>query len=239
MPLSVPLVLDPGSTPGRLYTVHLHRTFWRGDALAEPRTGDHLAKLEADARLGLRLVSECVAAELADAAVEVIQQFVGAEAVARVLCDAEPCAAVAARYKRDADEDREAEDARDWAATQLPHQAVHLAARTPGPRSGTTRAEDLLAAVLAAQPQRAGSTPDTIVLQVGELAELFARVRGDSLFHDLTPAEVRTEMHRLIQQSCTPHPTERQSQNTADGDLGLTAELDAPATAETKEQQEQ
>lgn len=123
MPLSVPLLLVPGE-PERYYTVHLHRV--RSDADAGPLTGYHLTELEVKAQRGLRMVFECIAAGL-EAAVEVTENSDGsAEAVARVLCTEDECAAVAEHYRRDADEDVEAEAARAWAATQLLGQAVQL-----------------------------------------------------------------------------------------------------------------
>ncbi|MGW9439621.1 hypothetical protein [Streptomyces sp. NPDC055607] len=126
MPLSVPLVLAPGE-PGRHYTVHLHRARWDVDMFSAGITAGHLSALETNVRKALRLVSECVAAELAHADVESVKNADGsAEAVARVLCTEEVCAAVAERYLRDADEDVEAESARTWAATKLPDHTVEL-----------------------------------------------------------------------------------------------------------------
>ncbi|MGA5578363.1 hypothetical protein ACPCK9_26510 [Streptomyces koyangensis] len=124
MPLSVPLLLVPGE-PERHYTVHTHRTRRDGARLAEHGNRGVSALMEA-AREGLRFVSECVAAELADADVAVIQHPDGVEAVACVPCDSDVCAAAAEQYHRDADEDVEAEIARAWAATQLQDQTVEL-----------------------------------------------------------------------------------------------------------------
>ncbi|WDN56364.1 hypothetical protein [Streptomyces clavuligerus] len=78
---------------------------------------DQLAALEASARSGLRLVPECVTAQQPGADVELVQHPDGsADAVARVVCDSEFCAAVAQRCTRDAGEDVEAEATRVWAA---------------------------------------------------------------------------------------------------------------------------
>ncbi|MDH6129410.1 ATP-binding protein [Kitasatospora sp. GP82] len=126
MPLSVPLVLRPGY-PDRYFTVHVHRVRWSVPNVSPVLTPDHLAQLEDNARRGLRMVSECVAAELTDADIEVTEHPTGgADAVARVLCDSDVCAAVAEQYRRDADEDVEAEAARAWAATQLQGQTMEL-----------------------------------------------------------------------------------------------------------------
>lgn len=128
MPLSVPLLLVPGD-PDRYYTVHTQRARWDDAKLAQHGTRGVSALMEA-AREGLRYVSECIAAELADADVTVIQHPDGsAEAVARVLCTEDSCTAFAERYHRDADEDIEAEAARKWAATKLQDQTVELLRR--------------------------------------------------------------------------------------------------------------
>ncbi|MFF2331981.1 hypothetical protein ACFVVE_39295, partial [Streptomyces sp. NPDC058103] len=110
MPLNVPLSV-PGE-PNRRYTVHLHRTRWSwtgGGTVRQRITGHHSpAELETGARNGLRMVSECIAAELTAADVELTENPDGsAEAVARVLCTEDVCAAVAEQYRRDADEDLE------------------------------------------------------------------------------------------------------------------------------------
>ncbi|WP_052433030.1 hypothetical protein [Streptacidiphilus carbonis] len=228
MPLSVPLVLDPGE-PGRFYTVHVHRVRWSTDMISGPLTADHLAAmysgqltadhlaaLEANARKGLRLVSECVAAELADAGVEVIEHHGGAEAVARVLCDSEVCAAVAERYRRDAEEDVEAEAARAWAATKLPGQSVELLClrgelERTSPGKAVQGAKDMLAALLAAQQERTGGATDRVVLMVDEAADLF---RAAGLFEDQSPEGVRRELDRLIRQNRVPYPIEPAADST-------------------------
>lgn len=218
MPLSVPLVLDPGYTPDRFYTVHVDRVRWSVGNVSVPLTADHLAELAANARRGLRLVSECVAAELLDADVEVIQHPIGAEAVARVLCDSETCADVAERYRRDASEDIEAEAARAWAAGQLPGQDVQLF-RHPDesalsvPRGTTTSAAELLTALAAVQRQRRGGSPDAIVVMVDEMAEVAARVRDNSLLPGQSPDEVRAEIRRLL---ATGRMSEREPLRRAD-----------------------
>ncbi|WP_331718749.1 hypothetical protein [Streptomyces sp. NBC_00212] len=207
MPLSVPLLLVPGE-PDRHYTVHLHRVRWDADAVSGPLTADHLALLEADARQGLRLVAECVAAELADADVHVAQYPDGsAEAVARVLCTEDECAAVADRYRRDADEDIEAEAARTWAATQLQDQTVELL-NLRGELEKTTpgkTAADLLAAALAAQQERTGGSTDHVVLLLDEAAYL---ARESGLLPDGTPEGAREQIERMIRQGRKPHPVE-------------------------------
>ncbi|PJE97128.1 hypothetical protein CUT44_14190 [Streptomyces carminius] len=160
MPLSVPLLLVPGE-PDRHYTVHLHRV--RSDADAGPLTAYHLTELEVKAQQGLRMVSECIAAELEAADVEVTEHPDGsAEAVARVLCTEDDCAAVAERYRRDTDEDVEAEAARKWAATQLQDQTVELLqlrAELEKTTPGKT-ATDMLAVLLAVQQERTGGQGD-------------------------------------------------------------------------------
>ncbi|MET9562510.1 hypothetical protein [Streptomyces tauricus] len=92
MPLSVPLLVVPGE-PDRHYTVHVYRVGWSVPNVSVLLTDDDLARLEDNARRCLRAVSECIAAELSDADVEVIKHPVGVEAVARVLCDSDVCAA--------------------------------------------------------------------------------------------------------------------------------------------------
>lgn len=174
MPLSVPLVLDPG----RFYTVHLHRVCWDAARLG----GLPLAALEETAREGLRWVSECIPAELVDADVAVTEYPDGsAEAVARVLCDSEVCAAVAENFRRDPSDEAEAEAARVWAAGQLPGQEVQLFRRPaelaqPVP-STILAAADMLAALLTAQQQRTGGSTDTVVLFEDELAARRRRAR--------------------------------------------------------------
>ncbi|MFI0901771.1 hypothetical protein [Streptomyces sp. NPDC020983] len=210
MPLSVPLVLDPGH-PGRFYTVHLHRAGWDADMFSVPLTAEHLAALEANASKGLTMVSECVAAELAEPDVEVTRRPDGsAEAVARVLCDSEACAAVAERYRRDADAEIEAEAARVWAAGQFPGHDVQLfrhPAELAQPVPSTILAgADMLAALLTSQRQRTGGQADTVVLFEDELAALAAGVRANTVLPGLTPDEAKAEISRLLRQSRTPYP---------------------------------
>ncbi|MEU9535854.1 hypothetical protein AB0D00_26545 [Streptomyces sp. NPDC048213] len=200
MPLSVPLLLVPGE-PDRHYTVHTQRVRWDGAQLAEHGNRGVSALTEA-AREGLRYV-ECVAAELADADVEVIQHPDGAEAVARVLCTEDECAAVAEQYHRDAYEDVEAEAARAWAATWLQNQTVELLRlreefEKPTHAKTPASAKDMLAAVLAVQQERTGGSTDRIVLMLDEAAFL---LRDNGLFTDRSREEVRREMDRLIRQN--------------------------------------
>ncbi|MFJ6889873.1 hypothetical protein ACIQRC_34205 [Streptomyces californicus] len=208
MPLSVPLLLVPGE-PDRFYTVHVHRVGWSAPNVSVPLTPDNLARLEDNARRCLRFVSECIAAELADADVEVIEHPIGAEAVARVLCDSQECAAVAEQYHRDADEDVEAEAARKWAATQLQDQTVELLrlrADSEKISSGKTAGsvKELLAAVLAVQQKRTGGSTDHVMLMVDEAASL-ARESG---LIEGTQERAREEVARLIRQGRKPFPTE-------------------------------
>ncbi|MEV4868587.1 hypothetical protein [Streptomyces syringium] len=200
MALSIPLLLVPGE-PDRPYTVHTHRVRWEDARLAEHGTRGVAALMDA-ARAGLRMVSDCIAAELADADIAVIQHPDGAEAVARVLCDAESCAAVAARYHRDADEDIEAETARAWAAEKLGHSHVHVLSLREEERTmpGKTPAN-----LLAAQPERTGGLSDRVVPMLDEAAHLF---RESGLFHDRTPEGVREEIDRLIRTGRKPYPVE-------------------------------
>ena len=192
MPLSVPLHLVPGE-PDRHYTVHVHRVRWNADAVPGPLSADSLAPLEANARKGLRMVSECIAAELADADVNAVGYPDGsAEAVARALCTEDVCAAVAEQYHRDVDEDVEAEAARQWAATQLRDQTVELLKlraefekTTPG--KTVASAKDMLAAVLAVQHERTGGATDRIVLMLDEAAHLLRDNSHFSHFTDLYP----------------------------------------------------
>ncbi|MFB6840247.1 hypothetical protein [Streptomyces sp. NPDC056361] len=194
MPLSVPLFLVPGE-PNRHYTVHLHRGRWDVDAFSVEISEGHLTALAANVRKGLNLVSECVAAELADADVEVFKNPDGsAEAVARVLCTEEVCAAVAEQYRRDADEDVEAEAARAWAASQLQGQAVELLKL----RDQSDLLPSVLAAALAVQPERTGGATDRIVLMLDEAAQL---LRDNGLFTDRSPQGVRREIDRLVRQN--------------------------------------
>lgn len=207
MPLNVPLLLVPGE-PNRRYTVHLHRTRWRitgGGPVRQRVTARYSpAELEAGARNGLRMVSECIAAELTDADVELTENPDGsAEAVARVLCTEDDCAAVAQQYRRDADEDIEAEAARAWAAAHLQDQTVELLAvrdqvekATPGKTSA-----GMLAALLAVQQERTGGSTDRIVLMVDEAAHL---LRDNELFTDRSPQGVRQEIERLVRQNRMP-----------------------------------
>ncbi|MDG9728463.1 hypothetical protein [Streptomyces sp. DH41] len=207
MPLSVPLLLVPGE-PDRHYTVHLHRVRWSVGSVSRQLTADHLAELRANAERCLRMVSECIAAELSEADVEVTENPDGsAEAVARVLCTEDECAAVAERYHRDADEDVEAEAARKWAATQLQDQTVELlqlCAELEKTTPGKT-ATDMLAALLAVQQERTGGQGDRVVLWLDEAADLF---RESGLFPDRTPEAVRAEMERLIRTGRRPYPVE-------------------------------
>ncbi|MFE3601350.1 hypothetical protein [Streptomyces sp. NPDC059142] len=207
MPLSVPLLLVPGH-PDRFYTVHVHRARWDADAVTGPLAADPLAPLEDSAREGLRMVSECIAAELADAEVKSVGYPDGsAEAVARVLCDSQECAAVAEQYRRDADEEIEAEAARAWAATKLQGKTVELLClraelerTTPGKRPA-----GMLAAVLAVQQERTGGATDRVTLTLDEAAHL---LRENDLFHDQSPEGVRREIDRLIRQNRAPYPTD-------------------------------
>ncbi|MEV6147054.1 hypothetical protein [Streptomyces sp. NPDC051992] len=208
MPLSVPLLLVPGE-PDRHYTVHTQRARWDDAKLAEHGTRGVSALMDA-AREGLRFVSECVAAELADADVVVIEHPDGAEAVARVLCTEDICAAVAEQYRRDADEDVEAEAARKWAATQLQDQSVELLRLSAelerfAPGKTVSSAKDMLAAVLAVQQERTGGSTDRVVLMLDEAAFL---ARESGLLSDGTPEGAREEIARLIRQGRKPYPTE-------------------------------
>lgn len=215
MPLSVPLVLDPGYTPGRFYSVHVHRVTWGADTVSVPFTDDHLQVLAANAGKGLRMVSACIAAELTDADVQVIAHSTGADAVARVLCDSETCASVAERYQRDGSEDVEAELARVWAAGQLPGQDVQLF-RHPAELAqavSVAATADMLTALLAVQQQRQGRSPNTIVVMADEMAEFAARVRHNSLLPDQSPDQVRAEIRRLM---ATARMPERESLRIAD-----------------------
>ncbi|MFD8415487.1 hypothetical protein ACFV2Q_27620 [Streptomyces sp. NPDC059650] len=206
MPLNVPLAVL--GEPNRRYTVHLHRVRWSwagGSSARERITAYHSpAKLETGARNGLRMVSECIAAELADADVEVSENPDGsAEAVARVLCTEDTCAAVAEQYRRDADEDIEAEAARAWAAARLQDQTVELLKlrdQVEKATPGKTPA-DMLAALLAVQQERTGGSTDRIVLMVDEAAHLF---RDNELFTDRSPAGLRREIERLVRQNRKP-----------------------------------
>ncbi|WP_455355908.1 hypothetical protein [Streptomyces sp. SYSU K217416] len=226
MPLSVPLLLVPGE-PDRHYTVHLHRVRWSVGSVSRTLTADHLAELGANAQRCLRMVSECIAAELSGADVEVTENPDGsAEAVARVLCTEDACAAVAEQYHRDADEDVEAEAAREWAAGKLVDQDVQLLRlreelQRPMHGKTTTSAADMLSALLADQQERTGGSPDTVVLWADEMTEVAARVRENTLFPDQTPDEVREEIERLIRTGRTPYPIERRYGKTAPWDLGL------------------
>ncbi|MFC7885277.1 hypothetical protein ACFUVV_25875 [Streptomyces sp. NPDC057376] len=226
MPLSVPLLLVPGE-PDRHYTVHLHRVRWSVGAVSAPLTAEHLKELEANAQRGLRMVSECIAAELEDADVEVTENLDGsAEVVARVLCAEDDCAAVAERYRRNADEDVEAEAARKWAATKLQDHTVQLLKlrdeleRTTPSKTAT----DMLAALLAVQQERTGGQADRVVLWLDEAADLF---RESGLFPDQTPEGVRTEIERLIRTGRKPYPTEDEG---AERNLHRVTDLDRAAS---------
>ncbi|CAM5373415.1 FtsK gamma domain-containing protein OS=Streptomyces fumanus OX=67302 GN=GCM10018772_70630 PE=4 SV=1 [Streptomyces fumanus] len=209
MSLSVPL-LAPGD-PAHRYTVHLHRVRWSVGAVSVPLTADRLTALRENAQGLLRMVSACVAAELAEPDVEVTEHPDGsAEAVARVLCTEDDCAAVAERYRRDADEDVEAEAAQNWAATKLQDQTVELLRlraelekTTPGKTAAS--ATDMLAALLSVQQERTGGQGDRIVLTLDEAADLF---RMSGLFPDQTPQAARAEMERLIRTGRKPYPVE-------------------------------
>ncbi|MFI9214276.1 hypothetical protein ACIGW7_39875 [Streptomyces sp. NPDC053253] len=226
MPLNVPLLLVPGE-PNRHYTVHLHRVRWSwtgGSTVRQRVTAHHSpAELETGARNGLRMVSECVAAELADADVEVTENPDGsAEAVARVLCTEDMCAAVAEQYRRDADEDVEAEAARVWASARLQGQSVELL-KLRGQVEKTTPGKtlpDLLAGVLAAQQERTGGDADRVVLVLDEFAHL---AREGGLFPDLTADETAAQIERLIRQGRRPYPL-----GTAGGDGKSSVELSVP-----------
>lgn len=229
MPLSVPLLLVPGE-PERHYTVHLHRVRWDANAIHGALTSDLLAPLKAEAREGLRFVSECVAAELADPDVHAVAYPDGsAVAVARVLCTEDECAAIADQYRRDADEDVEAEAARKWAATQIQDQTVELLnlrselERTRPGKSivSVVSAKDMLAAVLAVQQERTGGSTDHVVLMLDEAAHL---LRENDLFTDRSPEGVRKELDRLIRQNRAPYVTERRWGKTAPWDLGVMPE---------------
>ncbi|MGA5599000.1 hypothetical protein ACPCSE_32690 [Streptomyces cellulosae] len=226
MPLSVPLLLVPGE-PDRHYTVHLHRVRWSVGAVSVPLTAEHLKELEANAQRGLRMVSECIAAELEDADVEVTENPDGsAEAVARVLCAEDDCAAVAERYRRDADEDVEAEAARKWAATKLQDHTVELL-KLRGELERTTpgkTATDMLAALLAVQQERTGGQTDRVVLWLDEAADLF---RESGLFPDRTPEGVRAEIERLIRTGRKPYPTDDEG---AERNLHRVTDLDRAAS---------
>ncbi|MCX4411598.1 hypothetical protein OG840_61650 [Streptomyces sp. NBC_01764] len=232
MPLSVPLLLVPGE-PDRHYTVHLHRVRWSVGAVSVPLTADHLAALGTNAERGLRMVSECIAAELSDADVEVTENPDGsAEAVARVLCTEDECAAVAERYRRDADEDVEAEAARAWAATRLQDQTVELLklrAELEKTTPGKT-APEMLAALLAIQQERTGGATDRIVLWLDEAAHL---LRDNGLFTDRSPEGVRREMDRLIRRNRAPYPIQSGDEETASagGRLDLDQALSLPTWA--------
>ncbi|MFE7658105.1 hypothetical protein ACFU6M_35410 [Streptomyces bottropensis] len=226
MPLNVPLSV-PGE-PNRRYTVHLHRTRWSwtgGGTVRQRITAHHSpAELETGARSGLRMVSECIAAELTDADVELTENADGsAEAVARVLCTEEVCAAVAEQYRRDADEEIEAEAARAWAATRLVDLTVELLKlrdqvekSTPGKTSA-----NMLAALLAVQQERTGGATDHIVLMLDEAAHL---LRDNDLFTDRSPQGVRREIARLIRQTRTPDwgsiDASRAAESLIDGRMG-------------------
>ncbi|MER6723327.1 hypothetical protein [Streptomyces halstedii] len=221
MPLSVPLLLVPGE-PDRHYTVHVHRVGWSVPNVSVPLTDDHLAELEANARRCLRMVSECIAAELEEAEVEVIKHPTGAEAVARVLCTEDECAAVAEQYRRDADEDVEAEAARAWAATRLQDQTVELLRlreesekATPGKSPA-----DMLAAVLAVQQERTGGSTDHVMFTVDETAFL---LRENDLFTDRSPEGIRRELDRLIRQNRKPYPIESGGEEKTSGEMPLEA----------------
>ncbi|UZI34029.1 hypothetical protein [Streptomyces sp. VB1] len=217
MPLSVPLLLTPGY-PDRFYTVHLHRVRWIVGAVSRTLTADRLAELGANAQRGLRMVSACIAAELTDADVEVTENPDGsAEAVARVLCTENVCAAVAEQYRRDADEDVEAETARAWAATQLQDHTVELLkvrdeVEKTVPDRTVTAAQMMLIGVLAAQQERTGGSTDRVVLMLDEAAFL---ARESGLLTDGTPEGAREQIARLIRQGRKPDPVDVDSASDA------------------------
>ncbi|MFI8365297.1 hypothetical protein ACIGD1_34735 [Streptomyces sp. NPDC085612] len=207
MPLNVPLLLVPGE-PDRHYTVHLHRVRWSVGSVSRPLTADHLSALGANAERGLRLVSECIAAELTNADVEVTENPDGsAEAVARVLCTEDQCAAVAERYRRDADEDIEAEAARVWAARQLADQSVELLGLRGElePAMPGKTVQDLVDYVLASQRWRTGGATDRVVLGLDEFAHL---IREGGMFPGMTADEATAQIKRLIRQGREPFPVE-------------------------------
>jgi hypothetical protein len=118
MPLSVPLGPE-GSTR---YTVHVERICWDAAELARRGSGS-LAALKAAARESLRSNFNCFAATLLDAHTYVIKHADGAaEAVARVLCDSDICAAE--RYESPSDEEVEA--AQEWTLIPLVAQMTAL-----------------------------------------------------------------------------------------------------------------
>jgi hypothetical protein len=223
MPLSVPLVLTPGH-PERHYTVHLHRVRWGAPNASVPLTADHLTALGTNAEQGLRMISACLTAELPATEVEVTEYADGsAEAVARVLCTEDTCAAVAEQYHRDPRENAEAESARAWAAIQLRDQTVELMAlrgelerTTPGATPASVK--DMLAAALADQQERAGAAPGRVVLMLDECAYL---ARQSGLVADGTPEGAREQIEQLIRQGRTPYPAERRWGKTAPWDLGI------------------
>ncbi|MFF6903339.1 hypothetical protein [Streptomyces hydrogenans] len=187
MPLNVPLSV-PGE-PNRRYTVHLHRTRYSPD------------QLEDGARSGLRMVSECFAAKLEQVDVELTENPDGsAEAVARVLCTEDVCAGVAEQYRRDADEDIEAEAARAWAASRLVGLTVELL-KLRGQVEKTTPGKtpaNMLAALLAVQQERTGDATDHIVMTLDEAAHL---LRDNDLFTDRSPQGVRREIEQIVRQN--------------------------------------
>jgi hypothetical protein len=120
MPLSVPL--GPGDSTG--YTIHVERVRWDAAELAQ-HGSDSVKALRAAARESLRSGLHCFAATLLEADVEVIEQSDGsAEAVARVLCDSDVCAAAAEQYEGNSDAESEA--ARKWPFSNLVYQIVGL-----------------------------------------------------------------------------------------------------------------
>ncbi|MFZ3476032.1 hypothetical protein ACODT4_44380 [Streptomyces sp. 2.9] len=211
MQLSVPLLLIPGD-PDRYYTVHVHRVRWSIPHTRVPINAADRTKLEENARRCLRIarrsVSECVAAELADADadVEVTEDSLGTEAVARVLCDSEVCAAAAEGYRRDASEDAEAEAARTWAAARIQGQAVELLKlRGELERTMPGKTSNMLAVAVGNQMRAEGDAPARMGVLLDELAHLL----GDSnLFADRSPEGVRKEIDRIIRQGRKPYPVE-------------------------------
>ncbi|WP_330335744.1 hypothetical protein OHS33_39560 (plasmid) [Streptomyces sp. NBC_00536] len=195
MPLSIPLLLVPGH-PDHHYTVHIHRV--RLDSAAPgPLTVDQLAELESSARRGLRSVSECAAAELVE--VEVIEDLVGADAVARMLCNSDICAAAAEGYLLAVGEDAEAEAARTWAAGKLQAQTVEVLKRHREVEKAALGKTSYLFNVVAAMPEN-----ETVVM-LDEAAHL---IRENNLFPDRSPEGVRKEIDRLIRQGREPYPVQ-------------------------------
>ncbi len=104
MPLSVPL----GPEDSNRYTVHVERVRWDAAELAQHGSAS-VEALTSTAREELRSSFHCFAATLLEADVSVTEHADGAaEAVARVLCDSDICAAAAQPYESKLDEEAEA-----------------------------------------------------------------------------------------------------------------------------------